>query len=75
MALLADAGVSVWLDDLGRNVSPAGRCASWCRPAHVTGVTSNPSIFHKSIGAGADYADELRVLAADDATAERPSVS
>jgi transaldolase len=71
LALLADAGVSIWLDDLGRQRLTSGSLRDLVSRSHVTGVTSNPSIFHKSIGAGADYADELRGLAADDASAER----
>jgi transaldolase len=70
LSLLANAGVSLWLDDLGRQRLTSGSLRDLVSASHVTGVTSNPSIFHKSIGAGADYADDLRVLAASDATAE-----
>jgi transaldolase len=70
LAQLADAGVSLWLDDLGRRRLITGSLAALVSTAHVTGVTSNPSIFHASIGAGGDYHDDLARLAAANATAE-----
>jgi transaldolase len=70
LADLAAAGVSLWLDDLGRRRLTTGTLATMVSTSHVTGVTSNPSIFHKSIGEGADYGDDLVRLAATGASAE-----
>jgi len=71
LAALTAAGVSIWLDDLGRNRLTSGSLRSLVDASYVTGVTSNPSIFHKSIGEGADYADALAELARSGASAER----
>jgi transaldolase len=70
LAEVAAAGVSLWLDDLGRARLTSGSLAGMVADSHVTGVTSNPSIFHKSIGEGGDYADDLRRLAAQGASAQ-----
>jgi transaldolase len=70
LADLAAAGVSLWLDDLGRSRLTTGSLAAMVATSHVTGVTSNPSIFHASIGAGADYHDDLVRLARSDASAQ-----
>ena len=71
LATLAAAGVSIWLDDLGRRRLDTGSLRALVDSSHVTGVTSNPSIFAKSIGEGADYATELAALARAAATAEQ----
>ena len=42
---LADAGVSVWLDDLSRDRLVGGSLAALIEDAHVVGVTTNPTIF------------------------------
>jgi transaldolase len=72
LALLSKAGVSVWLDDLGRARLLDGSLAGLVAERHVTGVTTNPSIFAKAI-TGSDAYDEalgelaLRRVGADEA--------
>ncbi|KHL11270.1 transaldolase [Mumia flava] len=63
---LSDAGVSVWLDDLSRELTETGALQSLVTEDSVVGVTSNPTIFASAIKEGERYegqTDEL--LAAD----------
>ena len=58
---LRDAGVSIWLDTLARELLQTGEFAELIGDYSVTGATSNPTIFAK---ASSDrYDDELRRLA------------
>lgn len=61
---LADAGVSIWLDDLSRGRLTSGGLARLISENSVTGVTTNPTIFAAALAVGADYAGQLRSLAA-----------
>ena len=70
LADLAAAGVSIWLDDLSRGRLASGGLAELIRDHHVTGVTTNPSIFQAAITAGSDYDEQLAALAAAGADAE-----
>jgi transaldolase len=64
LAELARIGQSVWLDYIDRPLLETGGLARLIEQG-VTGVTTNPSIFHKAISGGADYdADIRRWLAA-----------
>ena len=56
---LADAGVSIWLDDLSRSRLNSGSLARDVAARHITGVTTNPSIFAKSVSESEDYAEQL----------------
>ena len=56
---LARHGQSVWLDFIDRNLVARGGLARLV-DSGVTGVTTNPSIFNKAIGAGRDYDDAIR---------------
>jgi transaldolase len=59
---LRQAGVSVWLDTLSRDLLESGEFADLVASYGVTGATSNPTIFAKAI-AGTDlYDDQLRSL-------------
>ena len=42
---LADAGVSIWLDDLSRERITSGNLADLVSNNSVSGVTTNPTIF------------------------------
>ncbi|MGO4595870.1 transaldolase [Leifsonia sp. 2TAF2] len=64
LAALADAGVSIWLDDLGRGMLRSGRLASLVESRYVTGVTTNPTIFAAAIGKRESYQAQLDDLAA-----------
>jgi transaldolase len=61
---LHEAGVSIWLDTLSRQLLSTGSFAELIRDFSVTGATSNPTIFAKAITGSDLYDDELRELAA-----------
>lgn len=58
---LSDAGVSVWLDDLGRERLVSGELARLVAGG-VKGVTTNPSIFAAAVSTGTAYAAHLASL-------------
>jgi transaldolase len=60
---LAEAGVSVWLDDLSRPLIETGSLAKLVDDGEIVGITTNPTIFAKAIGSGSGYEDQLRELA------------
>src|SRR3954452_20082370 len=60
---LQDAGVSIWLDTLSRDLLDSGRFAELIADAAVTGATSNPTLFAKAL-AGSDLYDEQLTAAA-----------
>jgi transaldolase len=57
---LHDAGVSIWLDTLSRDLLDSGHFAWLMRDREVTGATSNPTIFAKAIAGSDRYDDQLR---------------
>jgi transaldolase len=61
---LHDAGVSIWLDTLSRELLDSGAFASLIADCAVTGATSNPTIFAKAITSSEDYDDQLRAAVA-----------
>ena len=64
---LADAGVSIWLDDLSRERIESGNLAELVKEKSVVGVTTNPTIFAGAIADGERYDDQVRSLVADGA--------
>ena len=60
---LTDAGVAVWLDQLGRSLVAGGELKRLIAQESLRGVTSNPSIFEKSILGTHDYDDRIKELA------------
>ncbi len=66
---LSEAGVSVWIDSLSREMLHSGALASLIADDAVVGVTSNPTIFQKALAEGDLYDEQLREVAAasDDA--------
>jgi transaldolase len=56
---LHDAGVSIWLDTLSRELLDSGRFATLIADWAVTGATSNPTIFAKAITGSDRYDDQL----------------
>ena len=56
---LHDAGVSIWLDTLSRDLLDSGRFAELIAGSAVTGATSNPTIFAKAIADSDLYDDQL----------------
>ena len=68
LAKLSEAGVSIWLDDLSRERLTSGNLATLIRDQHVTGVTTNPTIFAGALAHGAAYSEQVARLAARDAS-------
>ncbi|GAA0971753.1 Transaldolase [Nocardioides aquaticus] len=68
---LADAGVSIWLDDLSRERIESGNLAELVETRSVVGVTTNPTIFAGAIADGERYADQVRGLVADGAEVDK----
>ena len=67
---LAEAGTSPWLDLLGRALVRDGELARLIAEDSLKGVTSNPSIFEKSILQSEDYDEQLNELFGQDLTAQ-----
>jgi transaldolase len=61
---LHDAGVSIWLDTLSRDLLESGQFAALVDDFAVSGATSNPTIFAKAITASDHYDGQLRSLRA-----------
>jgi transaldolase len=59
---LHDAGVSIWLDNLSRDLLDSGAFAALIGECAVTGATSNPTIFAKAITGSDRYDDQLHDL-------------
>jgi len=62
---LAEAGVSIWLDDLSRERIETGSLTELVKDKSVVGVTTNPTIFAKALADGERYQDQLTQEAAD----------
>jgi transaldolase len=67
---LRDAGTATWLDQLSRDLILDGRLASLLERAALSGVTSNPSIFHTAMTTGQSYDAPIAALAARGLSAE-----
>ncbi|MBI5865969.1 MAG: transaldolase [Planctomycetes bacterium] len=55
-------GQAIWLDYISRDLLRTGKLRALLNEG-VTGMTSNPSIFQKSIATGREYDDQVRELA------------
>ena len=64
LARLHDAGVSIWLDSLSRELLESGEFARLVAECSVTGATSNPTIFARAITGSDRYDEQLRVAVA-----------
>ena len=62
---LHQAGVSIWLDTLSRELLDSGQFARLIAEDAVTGATSNPTIFAKAITGSDRYDDQLRAAATE----------
>ena len=62
---LSDAGVSIWLDDLSRDLIETGKISELIEERNVVGLTSNPSIFQAALSKGDRYNDDLAALTKD----------
>jgi transaldolase len=61
---LHDAGVSIWLDTLSRELLDSGDFARLIADHAITGATSNPTIFAKAITGSDRYDEQLRAAVA-----------
>ena len=61
---LAEAGQSIWLDNITRALLRSGTLARYTEELSVTGLTSNPTIFERAITRTSDYDAEIAALAA-----------
>ena len=61
---LHEAGVSIWLDTLSRELIDSGEFATLIRDYSVTGATSNPTIFAKAITGSDRYDHQVHELVA-----------
>ncbi len=59
---LSDAGVSIWIDDLSRELLETGAIAELVKERNVVGLTSNPSIFQAAMSKGDRYNADLERL-------------
>jgi transaldolase len=62
---LSAAGVSIWLDELSRDILEDGELERLVQSCSVVGVTTNPTIFANAITRGSRYAVQLERLAAN----------
>lgn len=65
LAALDTLGVSIWLDKLSREMITSGELADYVT-RHVSGVTTNPTIFASALADGHAYDEQLKELAAAD---------
>jgi transaldolase len=61
---LHEAGVSIWLDTLSRELLQTGEFERLIRECAVSGATSNPTIFAKAITGSDRYDEQLGALVA-----------
>ncbi len=66
LAALSAAGVSVWLDDLSRQLIASGELASRMSTYSVVGVTTNPAIFQSALSDSSAYESALSAAVAAD---------
>lgn len=67
--LLLDAGQSVWIDNVRRSMFASGELKRLIDTG-LRGMTSNPTIFEKAIGAGTDYDEQLSALVGTEKNAD-----
>lgn len=66
---LLECGQSVWIDNLRRSMFASGELKRLI-DCGLRGMTSNPTIFEKAIGAGNDYDDQLAALVKSEKSAD-----
>lgn len=57
---LHDLGQSLWLDNITRDLLESGTLARYIAELSITGLTSNPTIFHHAIKNSSDYDAAIR---------------
>ena len=68
---ISELGQCVWLDNLSRTLIHDGELARLIGEDGVSGVTSNPSIFHNAVASSPYYADDLLKLKTTESDPER----
>ncbi len=63
---LSELGQSVWIDSISREWLETGFLKKLMRDDAVVGVTSNPTIFQKSLAEGSWYDEQLREVVGDE---------
>ena len=63
-ALLHEAGQSLWLDNITRDLLTSGTLARYIAELSITGLTSNPTIYDRAIGGSTAYDEAIRRAAA-----------
>jgi len=61
---LHDAGQSLWLDSITREIVTNGTLKRYIDELSLTGLTSNPTIFDKALHGGDDYDEQIAELLA-----------
>jgi transaldolase len=64
LAKLSEHGVSIWLDDLSRELLRSGDLQRLLDNKSVVGVTTNPTIFASALAKGDAYDEQLREIGA-----------
>ena len=59
---LHDAGQSLWLDNITRDLLTSGTVKRYIEELSVTGLTSNPTIFDHAISKSVAYDQDIRAL-------------
>jgi transaldolase len=67
---LTEAGQSIWLDNITRDLLTTGALSRYVEDLSVRGITSNPTIFEKAITKGEAYDAEIRSLMAEGKTGD-----
>ena len=69
LVALASAGQSIWLDYITRDLVRGGELRRLIEEDGLRGLTSNPTIFEKAIGAGDAYDAQMKGLVAQEKSA------
>ena len=67
---LSEQGQSVWIDSISREWLEEGFLKKLMRDDAVVGVTSNPTIFQKSLAEGSWYDEQLREVVGEESDAK-----
>jgi transaldolase len=67
---LHELGQSIWIDNITRTMLDDGTLERYIDEFSVTGLTSNPTIFDKAIGAGDAYDEQIAELQAQGLSGE-----
>ena len=59
---LHNAGQSLWLDNITRDLLTSGTLKRYIDTLSVTGLTSNPTIFDHAISKSAAYDEDIRAM-------------